>query len=321
MKIVFIAFLEFPSVHEITLYDKLYHQSYFSLGVNIMLGSIEAGGTKFVCAVSDLALNIVDKVTIDTQTPDITLKQVLQFFAKHSIKSMGIGCFGPIDINPHSNTYGYITATPKAGWQHFNFVKTIQDHIDVPIAFNTDVNVAAYGEFKLGAAKQTNNSIYLTIGTGIGGGVIIDKKIITGRHHPEMGHIFIKRAVGDDFVGNCPFHHDCLEGLASGPAIEKRWNIKPVHIDDNHQAWQFESYYLSQAIVNYTLTFAPDIIILGGGIMHKPHLLSKIKSTCLTLLNGYFPIDDIEHYLSLPKLGDNAGIMGGLLLAKDLLHK
>lgn len=284
-----------------------------------MLGSIEAGGTKFVCAVADRQLKIVDKITIDTRTPNTTVKEVLQFFANYSVKALGIGCFGPIDIDPSSPTYGYITSTPKLAWQNFNFVKTIQDNIPIAIAFNTDVNVAAYGEFKLGAAKDKNSCIYITVGTGIGGGIIIDKQIIASHHHPELGHIFIKRDDKDSFEGNCPFHRDCLEGLAAGPAIEKRWGVKPVDLADNHQAWDFEAFYLAQAIVNYTLTLAPDVIILGGGVMHKPHLLAKIKSRCIELLNGYFPIDDIDTYLTLPKLDDNSGIMGGILLAQDLL--
>lgn len=284
-----------------------------------MLGSIEAGGTKFVCAVADRQLKIVDKITIDTRTPNTTVKEVLQFFANHSVRALGIGCFGPIDIDPSSPTYGYITSTPKLAWQNFNFVKTIQDSIPIAISFNTDVNVAAYGEFKLGAAKDKSSCIYITVGTGIGGGIIIDKQIINSRHHPELGHIFIKRDDKDQFAGNCPFHRDCLEGLAAGPAIEKRWGIKPVDLADTHQAWDFEAFYLAQAIVNYTLMLAPDIIILGGGIMHKPHLLAKVKSRCVELLNGYFPIAEIDNYLTLPKLGDDSGIMGGLLLAQDLL--
>lgn len=285
-----------------------------------MLGAIEAGGTKFVCAVADLNLNIIDKIVIDTQTPDKTLTQVIQFFSNYPIQSLGIGCFGPVDIDINSKTYGYITSTPKLPWQNFNFVQAITIHFSVPIAFNTDVNIAAYGEFRLGAARNKNSCIYLTIGTGIGGGVILNKKILASHHHPEIGHIFIRRDEQDKFVGNCPFHSDCLEGLASGPAVEKRWNIKPANIPDDHFAWNLEAFYLAQAIANYTLTFAPDMIILGGGIMHKAHLLPKIKVEFLKLLNGYFPIRSVDDYLTLPALENNSGIIGGLLLAQDLLN-
>lgn len=286
-----------------------------------MLGSIEAGGTKFVCAVSDLNLNLIDKVTIETTAPSKTLQQVFQFFTKYSIRSLGIGCFGPIDLDINSRTYGYITATPKLAWQNFNFVQTIKEQFNIPIAFNTDVNVAAYGEFKLGAAQTKNSCVYVTVGTGIGGGVVLNNKILSSKHHPEMGHIFVKRDAQDDFIGNCPFHKDCLEGMACGPAIEKRWNMKPINITDDHKAWDFEAFYLAQAVVNYTLTLAPDMIILGGGIMHKANLLDRIKATSLALLNGYFELGKIDDYLCSPKLGDNAGIIGGLLLAKEELNQ
>ncbi|OCG20926.1 fructokinase [Gilliamella sp. wkB108] len=285
-----------------------------------MLGSIEAGGTKFVCAISDFNLNIIDHTTIDTDEPNSTLKKVFDFFSNHTIKSLGLGCFGPIDINIQSPNYGCITSTPKLAWRNFNILKALSDNISVPIALNTDVNVAAYAEYHKGAAINTNNCIYLTIGTGIGGGIIINKKIIDSRHHPELGHIFIQKREDDHYIGNCPYHKHCLEGLAAGPAIEKRWNMKPIAIPDTHNAWELEAYYLAQAIVNYTLTLSPDIIILGGGIMHKSFLLPMIKSQVLSILNGYFPIDNIEQYIVLPKLGDKAGIIGGLLLAKELLQ-
>lgn len=286
-----------------------------------MLGSIEAGGTKFNCAVSDYDLNIINQITINTGEPHETLKKVTDFFSEYSLSSLGIGCFGPIDINVNSPTYGCITSTPKLAWQNFNILKVIKDQITVPIALNTDVNIAAYAELHNGAALNTNNCIYITVGTGIGGGVIINKKIINSRHHPELGHIFVEKSDSDHYIGNCPYHKHCLEGLAAGPAIEKRWNMKPINIPDDHIAWELEAYYLAQAIVNYTLILSPDIIILGGGIMHKHFLLPMIKSQFVTLMNKYFPVDNINQYIVTPKLEDKAGIIGGLLLAKDLMQR
>lgn len=285
-----------------------------------MLGSIEAGGTKFVCAVSNSDLNIIDKISIKTRAPLETLTEVFAFFDQFDLSAIGIGCFGPIDINPNSATYGFITSTPKLAWQNFNFLQAIKARYNLPLAWNTDVNVAAYAEYKLGAAQNTNSCIYMTVGTGIGGGIVINGQLIESNRHPEMGHIFIQQKSDDKFTGICPYHSNCLEGLASGPAIEKRWNSKPVDIPSAHQAWQLEAYYLAQAVVNYTLTLAPDMIILGGGIMQKEFMLPMVRSAFLQLLNHYLEFEQLDNYIVLPKLANDAGIMGGLLLAHDRVN-
>lgn len=285
-----------------------------------MLGAIEGGGTKFVCAVSDLELNIIDKIIIETKSPKITLSRVFDFFSNHKIKSLGLGSFGPIDINPKSNQYGFITSTPKLEWKNFNILQSIKDKISPKVALNTDVNVAAYAEFKRGAAIGKDSCVYLTIGTGIGGGVIINRNIVNNQRHPELVHIFVNRKKDDTFSGNCPYHKDCLEGLASGPAIIKRWNETPSKLPDNHIAWEFEAYYLAQAIANYTLTIAPELIILGGGVMNNVNLLNKIKSQFVSLINNYFDLPNVDQYIVTPALGNEAGIIGGLLIAKELLE-
>lgn len=284
-----------------------------------MLGAIEAGGTKFVCAVSDADLNIVDKVTILTKSPELTLQEVIEFFSKHAIQAIGIGSFGPIDVNDESDTFGYITNTPKEAWQNTDFVGTIRKHFDVPIGWTTDVNAAALGEFELGAARGTSSCIYITVGTGIGGGAIMNGKLLQGFGHPELGHMFIKKHPEDDFSGNCPFHQTCLEGLASGPAIEKRYGHKALNLADQKEVWELEAYYIAQAIVNLTLTLSPERIILGGGVMKQNQLYPLIRNQFASLLNGYVSTPDLAEYITAPELEDDAGIMGSLLLARQQL--
>lgn len=284
-----------------------------------MLGAIEAGGTKFVCAVSDADLNIVDKVTILTKSPELTLQEVIEFFSKHAIQAIGIGSFGPIDVNDESDTFGYITNTPKEAWQNTDFVGTIRKHFDVPIGWTTDVNAAALGEFELGAARGTTSCIYITVGTGIGGGAIMNGKLLQGFGHPELGHMFIKKHPEDDFSGNCPFHQTCLEGLASGPAIEKRYGHKALNLADQKEVWELEAYYIAQAIVNLTLTLSPERIILGGGVMKQNQLYPLIRNQFASLLNGYVSTPDLAEYITAPELEDDAGIMGSLLLARQQL--
>lgn len=284
-----------------------------------MLGAIEAGGTKFVCAVSDADLNIVDKVTILTKSPELTLQEVIEFFSKHAIQAIGIGSFGPIDVNDESDTFGYITNTPKEAWQNTDFVGTIRKHFDVPVGWTTDVNAAALGEFELGAARGTSSCIYITVGTGIGGGAIMNGKLLQGFGHPELGHMFIKKHPEDDFSGNCPFHQTCLEGLASGPAIEKRYGHKALNLADQKEVWELEAYYIAQAIVNLTLTLSPERIILGGGVMKQNQLYPLIRNQFASLLNGYVSTPDLAEYITAPELEDDAGIMGSLLLARQQL--
>lgn len=280
-------------------------------------GGIEAGGTKFVCAVSNEDFEIIERVSIPTTVPEETLKYVFDFFDKFELKAIGVGSFGPIDVNLNSRTYGYVTSTPKKGWNNYNFVGALKEKYDIPIAWTTDVNAAAYGEYRKGNAQQAKSCVYLTVGTGIGGGAILNGEIIEGYGHPEMGHILVRKHPDDDFEGVCPYHGDCLEGIAAGPAIEKRLGKKGVDIGKGDPYWEQEAYYIAQALVNYTMILRPEVIILGGGVMKQEHLFPLIRATFKDLLNDYLTTPDLEAYIVSPGLVDNAGITGSLLLAAE----
>lgn len=286
----------------------------------MLIGGVEAGGTKFVCAVGNERGEVVEKVTFPTTTPEETVAKVVEFFRGREIVSLGVGSFGPIDPNKHSPTYGYITSTPKPHWGNYNLLGELKKHFNVPIGFDTDVNGAALGELEYGAAKGLNSVLYITVGTGIGAGAIVEGRLINGLLHPEMGHIYVRRHREDSYEGGCPFHGDCLEGLAAGPAIEARWGMKGDKIPEDHKAWEMEAYYLAQALVNYILIISPEKIVMGGGVMKQLHLFPMIRRYVVELLNGYLVKDeilsDIDEYIVPPKLGDNAGIVGAMALAK-----
>lgn len=285
-----------------------------------MLGAIEAGGTKFVCAVSDDDLNIVQKISFATTYPEETLQRIFNFFDTYdNLKAIGIGSFGPIDINKNSKTYGYITSTPKKRWNHFNFLGAMKDHYNIPIGWTTDVNASCLGEYEVGSAVDNESCIYLTVGTGIGGGAIINGKLLEGFGHPEMGHILIKTDSDDKFKGVCPYHHNCLEGLVSGPSIEKRYGIKAENLARDHRIWKIIAKYLAQALVNYTFVLRPEKIILGGGVMNQDQIIDLVKKEFELLLANYVEIPDIDSYIVRPALGGNAGITGGLILARQSL--
>jgi fructokinase len=287
-----------------------------------MLGGIEAGGTKFVCAVGTGPDDLV-KSQFPTTTPEETLANVLSFFrsnAGRDLEAMGIGSFGPLDLDPTSPTYGYITSTPKSGWQNFDLAGSVAKALHVPVGFDTDVNAALLGEWRWGAAQGLATAIYLTIGTGIGGGVMVHGQVAHGLVHPEIGHLRVPHDLTTDpFPGCCPFHKDCLEGLASGPAIEKRWGVKGSALPIGHRAWELEARYLAVALANLTLTLSPQRILLGGGVMQQPHLFKMIREEFLLVLNGYVRhpdlLDHLDEYIQPPKLGGNAGIAGALFLA------
>ncbi|WP_203372206.1 ROK family protein [Anaeromonas gelatinilytica] len=285
-----------------------------------VLGAIEAGGTKFVCAVSDDDLNIIEKVSFSTTDPEDTLQRIFDFFDGYEdLKSIGIGSFGPIDVNKNSIKYGYITSTPKQKWIDFDFLGMMKKHYNIPIGWTTDVNAACLGEYELGSAKENNSCIYLTIGTGIGGGAIVNGKFIEGFGHPEMGHILIKPDPKDNFEGVCPYHGNCLEGLAAGPSIEKRYGTKAQNLSSDHKIWGIVAYYLAQALVNYTLVLRPEKIILGGGVMNQPHMLDLVKEEFERLLSNYVEIPNIGAYIVTPSLENDAGVTGGLILAQQSL--
>ncbi len=284
----------------------------------MLYGGIEAGGTKFVCAVSDENLNILERVSIKTTVPEETMKEVFEFFDKYKICSIGIGSFGPIDINKNSKTYGYITSTPKKGWNNYNFVGAIKEKYNIPIAWTTDVNAAAYGELKKGGALGLNSCIYLTIGTGIGGGAVVNSKILEGFSHPEMGHILVRRHEEDNYEGKCPYHKNCFEGMAAGPAIEERYKVKAYELEKNEKAWEIEAYYIAQAIMSYVLILSPERIILGGGVMKQRQVFPLIRRELKKLMSEYVEMPNLEEFIVPPVLEDNAGIIGSLLLAKDI---
>lgn len=284
-------------------------------------GAIEAGGTKFVLAVGDGEGTVIESVQIPTETPEITIPNVLGFFRKYELISIGIGSFGPIDVDKASDTYGNVTSTPKQGWTDFPFVKTMQDALMIPVGFNTDVNAAALGEVTHGAAKGLDSCLYITVGTGIGAGAVVQGKLLQGLTHPEMGHILVPRHPEDTYVGSCPYHKDCLEGLAAGPAIEKRWGKKGIELADQPDVWELEAFYLAEAIMQYILILSPKKVILGGGVMKQSRLLPLVHDKVQQLLNGYVALPELSgqigNYIVTPGLGDQAGIVGALMLAKQ----
>ncbi|EMF0169915.1 ROK family protein [Enterococcus hirae] len=280
-----------------------------------MYGGIEAGGTKFICAVSNEGV-IVERVSIPTTTPEETLKQVFDFFDQYELEALGIGSFGPIGIDKNADNYGYVLATPKPGWENYNFLGSIQERYGIPMAWTTDVNAAAYGELLKGAAQGKKSCIYLTVGTGIGAGVVLEGDIFSGLAHPEMGHIWVKRHPEDTYEGTCPYHKDCLEGLAAGPSIEARTGIKGQELPQDHPIWDIQAYYIAQALINYTLMLAPEKIILGGGVMNQDHLLHKIRQQFVELMGGYMETPQVDEYIVRWGLPNESGIIGSLLLAE-----
>ena len=282
------------------------------------LGALEAGGTKMVCAVGNENGEILDRISIPTETPEITVPAMIQYFQEKEVEALGIGCFGPIDLNRRSKTYGHITTTPKLPWAGFDIVGTFKNALNTVVGFDTDVNASALGESVWGVSKGLENSIYITIGTGVGVGVISNGRLLHGMLHPEAGHILLRRHPEDRFEGSCPYHQTCFEGLASGPAIEKRWGKPAAMLADDRRVWELEAYYIGQALVDYIVTLSPQRIVLGGGVMHQKQLLPMVHEEVRKQLNGYIKtreLERMEEYTVLPGLNDNQGIMGCLKLA------
>jgi fructokinase len=298
-------------------------------GINMRVGALEAGGTKMVCAIIEIAeegsWQILDRTTIPTKTPEETLPEMVEYFNGKDIKALGIASFGPIDLHKDSPTYGFITSTPKAGWANCDMVGLFQRELSVPIGFDTDVNGSLLGEATFGCAKGLENSIYITVGTGIGAGIISNGKLLHGMLHPEAGHITLKRAENDlDFSCNCPYHSSCFEGLASGPAIEKRWGRKAQELSGQTAVWELEAYYIAQALVDYIMILSPEKIILGGGVIHEPSLLPLIRKEVTQQLNHYIrtsQVENLEEYIVSASLGDDQGILGAGCLAVQQLEK
>lgn len=289
----------------------------------MLYGAIEAGGTKFVCSVGNKDYQTLDKISIETTNPVETLEQVIHFFNKYKeqLSSFGIGSFGPIDCDKHSPTYGFITNTPKLLWKDFDVLGTLKSEFNVPMYWTTDVNASAYGEYHFGHGEDLSSLVYVTIGTGVGGGAIQNGEFIGGASHPEMGHMIVHPHSSATQGGICPYHDFCLEGLACGPAIEHRAGIKGNDLDPQSVEWDIEAYYIAQAVYNITYFLRPERIILGGGVMNKDSLLEKVQESYQKLAGDYLNIDDIKRYILLPKLGGEAAIKGCYKLAEKAKNK
>ncbi|MCA9962012.1 MAG: ROK family protein [Anaerolineales bacterium] len=294
-----------------------------------LYGGIEAGGTKFVCAVGTGPGDIRAETRFPTTTPVETIAQAAAFFQEQqavygSLAAIGIASFGPVDPDPTSSTFGMITTTPKPGWANIDLVGAIQALFPVPIGFDTDVNGAALGEWRWGAAQGLDTFIYLTIGTGVGGGVMMNGKLAHGLVHPEMGHIPLPHDWKKDlYAGKCPFHGDCLEGMTAGPAIEERWGVKGQDLTADHPAWDLEAHYLALALSTFICTLSPQRIIMGGGVMAQPQLFPLLRQKTLAHLNGYVQhpaiLQHIDTYIVPPGLGSYAGVLGAIALGQQAL--
>ncbi|GIO85831.1 fructokinase [Paenibacillus faecis] len=288
------------------------------------IGAIEAGGTKFVCGIGNDRGEIAESISFPTGDPQTTLGRVIAYFKEKQADAIGIGSFGPIDIRKDSPTYGYVTTTPKPGWGNFDFLGTLRREFPVPFGWDTDVNAAAFGEATWGAARGLDSCLYYTVGTGVGIGVYSEGKLVHGLIHPEGGHVLTRRHPDDDFAGACPFHGDCLEGMASGPALEKRWQVKGHELPADHPAWEIEAFYLAQSIAGAILLLSPEKVILGGGVMQQAQLYPLIREAVKRNLNGYLNADaileQIDDYIVPPGLGQQAGLCGALALGLSALR-
>jgi fructokinase len=295
----------------------------------LLFGGIEGGGTKFVCAVGTEKGEILAQSRFPTTTPDETLARTVDFFKEQTrilgpLASIGVASFGPLDPRPDSVTFGRILLTTKPGWANADILGPLRAAFDLPIAFDTDVNGAALGEWRWGAAQGLDTFIYLTIGTGIGGGALVNGRLIHGLLHPEMGHIPLPHDKAlDPFESNCPFHCDCFEGLASGPAMEKRWGQKAELLPPDHPAWDLEAGYIALALRSFICTLSPQRIVIGGGVAQQPQLMPLIRTKTVASLNSYVQspaiLEEIDTYIVPPALGGQAGVLGAIALAQQIL--
>ena len=292
----------------------------------MLYGTLEAGGTKMVLSVGNEQNELLEQISIPTKAPEITIPAMIDWFSDKDIQALGIGTFGPVDLNPASPTYGWITKTPKLAWTDHALLPPLRDALGVPALIDTDVNAAALAEWQLGAAKGLSSCVYVTVGTGVGAGLVIEGRLVHGLLHPELGHMLLRPLPEDPSPkGFCPFHDGCVEGLTAGPAIEKRWGKKAYELLPDHPAWKLEADYLAQMCVNMICSFSPEKIILGGGVMQQKHLFPLIRTKTRELLNGYVHhtavLDHIDQYIVEPGLGTKSGATGALLLAKMALEK
>jgi fructokinase len=285
-------------------------------------GGIEAGGTKWECAVGTGPEDIRATETIPTTTPAETIGRAVAFLEREGpVEAIGIGSFGPVDLKLSSPTWGSITTTPKPGWAHTDVGRAIGRRLSVPVAFDTDVNAAALGEHRWGAGRGLDTFCYVTVGTGIGGGGVVGGQLLHGLLHPEFGHMRIPHdRDADPFPGSCPYHGDCWEGLASGSAIEARWGRPGAELADVPQVWELEARYLALGLVSVTCVLSPERIILGGGVMRNEGLLPRVQREVVELMSGYLSSgavrEEIEGYATAPALGARAGVLGAIALAE-----
>lgn len=296
----------------------------------VLYGAIEGGGTKFVCAVGRSPSAVDDSVVVPTSDPERTLSACVDFLAAAERKfgpfaALGMGCFGPIDLQTESSTHGCMLATPKPGWSGVSLLAPLRSHFRVPIAIDTDVAVAALAEWRLGAGRGFGSVAYVTVGTGIGADIAPRDRLTRRLMHPEMGHIHVRRDPRDVFAGICPFHGDCLEGMASGLAIYQRWGCELDKLPVEHEAWSIIGGYLGQLAATIALTVSVECIIFGGGVMANGSLLPWIRAATSAYLNNYLqPLNSsgaLDRYIVPPLLGTRAGIAGALLLAESLHPK
>lgn len=287
------------------------------------LGAIEAGGSKMELGIFDDALNLLEHTSLTTTVPQETIPGMLQFFAEHPVDALGIAAFGPVNLRTGSDHYGTILNSPKLAWQSYPLLKVFKEALAVPCLIDTDVNAAALAESELGAAAGKKSCLYFTIGTGIGAGVLIEGELVHGLMHPEWGHILLSRHEDDPMLhGVCPYHINCAEGFASGPALQTRWGMPARDLPQDHRGWELEANYLGQLCVCAILALSPEIILMGGGVMHQEALLPMIRQQVLKLLNGYIAAEQLpamEDYIKAPALWPNSGLIGAALLAKKAL--
>lgn len=291
-----------------------------------LIAAIEAGGTKFVCAIGTGPDDLRDITRIATTTPDETLAEVCRWLSvaksKHgAFQAIGVGSFGPVDVNPDSETYGYITTTPKPGWQYVDIVNMLKSRYHVPVAFDTDVNAAVLGEYLWGAGQGIDPLVYITVGTGVGGGVLIHGQLLHGLLHPEIGHVMVPPPTNSQAIQaicHCPFHKSCVEGYISGAALAVRWGVRADTLPDDHPAWEEVADTMAHLLANITLTLCPKRIILGGGVMEQPNILPLVRGKFAQVLNGYLRVPEItrelDHYICAPGLQGRSGILGALAL-------
>jgi fructokinase len=296
-----------------------------------LYGGIEAGGTKFVCVVGSGPNDIVEEIRFPTaQVAEETIRRAIAFFEPYThnanLAAVGIASFGPVDLNPVSPSYGYITTTPKPGWSQVDLRGNIKRALNLPVAFETDVNAAAFGEYYWTPVNRSLDPfVYITVGTGIGVGVLVNGRPVHGLVHPEAGHISIPHdKEKDPFTGICPYHKDCLEGLASGPAMTERWGQDVKTLSDSHPAWELEAEYIALALVNLTYAYSPQKIVLGGGVSMHHGLYKSVREKVQQYLNGYIQspevLENINEYIVPPTLGNRSGVLGAIALAIDLVE-